>query len=593
MKKLLLGLLLVPMLLGAQIVTPKLGLTLPPRGATNWDQTINTNFTILDTTVGILQTPFQGTWNSGVTYAKGQQVNFNGNLYYSLANFNINNQPNSSPLQWVQVTGSSGFTTSLCLGPNANTADTCVWRDSTLGAGFFDFGSSTPNDTSGSLRGARFLGGAGSAAAPSLSFSGATGNGFFWPGGGSTGLAVNGNQVFNFGANLQQDGTAGTYCFTNGNPFSIACDTGLTRISSGVLGVGSGVKGNAGGSLVTLNSQTGGSTSLIPNAGYTVSGSGLSGSVNQISFENNYTLPSSATGNSSGFASQPLTAAASFTSANYYHFIALDMNKGSGSTLTNQYGFYVMPLAAGTNNFGFFNAGAAPNNLGSGITTMGALQLNSAAPNGHILVGNATSYVDSTSMPVADIAPGTNGQCVITSGGASVWGACSGNSSDTILTGAASSSTVNTASTSVQNFSNTFTPSGTQLPNTTGSKFRLTSYGTYSQNTAATTIEFWLVTGGSTSALGVGPITLNTVLGHVFTWFYTLECTNTASATYSCVAKIEITDNTASPQVSSFLVQFGSGVAYSRNSLGIGVQFSTSSTSNTATQNEFQVHQLN
>ena len=102
MKKFLLALMLSTAVVAvSQTFTPNLQLQLPPHGAPNWDAAMNGNFNILDTNIGILQSPFKGTWNNAVTYFKGQQVVFGGGLYISNVSGNLNNQPDISPVQWT------------------------------------------------------------------------------------------------------------------------------------------------------------------------------------------------------------------------------------------------------------------------------------------------------------------------------------------------------------------------------------------------------------------------------------------------------------------------------------------------------------
>ncbi|HEY6351981.1 MAG TPA: hypothetical protein VI636_21510 [Candidatus Angelobacter sp.] len=109
----------------------------------------------------------------------------------------------------------------------------------------------------------------GSASAPSYSFANQTGTGFFHPGGGSTGVAVTGVQRFNFGFNLQQDGSVGSYCFVNGNPFSGTCDVGISRDSAGVMDVGSGLTvGDTSGAIQARRFNALGS----PSAGFFANG---------------------------------------------------------------------------------------------------------------------------------------------------------------------------------------------------------------------------------------------------------------------------------------------------------------------------------
>jgi hypothetical protein len=97
----------------AQVTTPNLSLQLPPRGTANYDVILNNNFATIDTAIGILQAPYQGAWNTAVTYSKGQQVTYLGNLYISLINSNSGNTPASSPVSWGLVFSASGTVTSV------------------------------------------------------------------------------------------------------------------------------------------------------------------------------------------------------------------------------------------------------------------------------------------------------------------------------------------------------------------------------------------------------------------------------------------------------------------------------------------------
>jgi len=318
----------------AQITTPNIGLILPPHGATNWDTQANGNFSTLDTVIGILQTPFQGAWNSAVIYSKGQQVLFGGNLYYSLANFNINNTPNASPLQWVQVTG--GTTGSiLCMG-NGVVCDTGISRDSILGAGFFDFGNGTQNDVSGTIRAASLQGvfqpfnsttavfnttgpiissSCGGSVYPLIECgnllyfsrqSGATRDHVFFIGNPAV-------PVFKMDRTNKFVGISSTVMgFTPSNDLSVAPDTAVSRLGVGIMGTGNGTQGDV----------------------------------------------------------------------------------------------------SGTHKAAIFDAG-------TGWRVAGA------APSAHYLRGNGTNYVDGT-VQVTDIPPGTNSQCLITSGGVAAWGGCNG-----------------------------------------------------------------------------------------------------------------------------------------------------------------------
>ena len=86
----------------------------------------------------------------------------------------------------------------------------------------------------------------------------------------------------------------------------------------------------------------------------------LTGSVNGYSIQNFYTAQSDVTSNLIGFSSAANTAAASFTLTAIQHFQANQGTIGSGSTVTNQYGFLAnSTLTGATNNYGFYGAIAA------------------------------------------------------------------------------------------------------------------------------------------------------------------------------------------------------------------------------------------
>jgi hypothetical protein len=74
-------------------------------------------------------------------------------------------------------------------------------------------------------------------------------------------------------------------------------------------------------------------------------------------------IPSAITSNARGFYSSVSTQAASFTLTNYIHYEAEQVSLGSGSALTNQYGFLVnSALTSATNNYGFYSNIASGSN---------------------------------------------------------------------------------------------------------------------------------------------------------------------------------------------------------------------------------------
>lgn len=108
MKRILALLPLAASLLFAQ-QTPNLKLNIPPTGTANWGPSINYNFTTLDSVIGGLQSAYQGAWVSTTIYAKGQIVTFGTSAYMSLADGNINQEPDTSPTKWGLLSSSGTF----------------------------------------------------------------------------------------------------------------------------------------------------------------------------------------------------------------------------------------------------------------------------------------------------------------------------------------------------------------------------------------------------------------------------------------------------------------------------------------------------
>ena len=89
--------------------TPYLSLNIPPTGFPSWGSDVNQNFVTLDSAVGALQNSYQGTWLPAVVYAHGQIVIWQGLVYISLADGNVNRQPDLSADVW----GPMGAATSI------------------------------------------------------------------------------------------------------------------------------------------------------------------------------------------------------------------------------------------------------------------------------------------------------------------------------------------------------------------------------------------------------------------------------------------------------------------------------------------------
>lgn len=113
-------------------------------------------------------------------------------------------------------------------------------------------------------------------------------------------------------------------------------------------------------------------------------GTGVGGT-SQYAVSTSYVGSIAATNAIVGFFSQPQSAAAAFTAGSVYGFYAAPIAKGAGSTITNAIGINVADQTVGTNNYGFFsnvsagaskwgfyNAGNANNQMGTGTTYFGA-----------------------------------------------------------------------------------------------------------------------------------------------------------------------------------------------------------------------------
>jgi hypothetical protein len=117
-KKLILLWLLLPLAAHGQVTyTPNLQLAQPVYGYPGWDTLINNNFSILDSTILTIQQAYQGLWQVGQTYAKGQTVTDSaGGYYVSLINQNVGNVPATSPASWSLIMSGGGTVRSFSAG---------------------------------------------------------------------------------------------------------------------------------------------------------------------------------------------------------------------------------------------------------------------------------------------------------------------------------------------------------------------------------------------------------------------------------------------------------------------------------------------
>jgi hypothetical protein len=167
-----------------------------------------------------------------------------------------------------------------------------------------------------------------------------------------------------------------TYLTTTSSPTITSAATYNVSSSSSALNVTQSGAGNAltvtqtgaGNSFVVEDSTSPDSTPFVvdgsgnlgvgqvPTAGQTVViNKPYTGSTTVVGLTNSGTIQSDVTTSASYNTSTLSTAASSFTLPNAYLYRATQGTIGAGSTVTNQYGFYVdSSLAGATNNYGFY-----------------------------------------------------------------------------------------------------------------------------------------------------------------------------------------------------------------------------------------------
>jgi hypothetical protein len=134
--------------------------------------------------------------------------------------------------------------------------------------------------------------------------------------------------------------------------------------ASGSVGIWTNRSGTKGYNIFFDNSGNvgiGGTASAFSRCN--VLGTLPTSSNTSIGFSSTGTTPSGSTTNSFQFYSVASTQAASFTLASLYHYFAQQGTIGSGSAVTNQYGYFVdSSLTGATNNYGFFSNIASGSN---------------------------------------------------------------------------------------------------------------------------------------------------------------------------------------------------------------------------------------
>ena len=191
------------------------------------------------------------------------------------------------------------------------------------------------------------------------------------------------------------------------NNMSIGATTASTGAFTTLSATGNVTLGDATTDTVTVNGYMGVGGAASPSIGVRIQNTALT-STSQDGIQSAPVGTSAATTQVRAFSAQPSTAAAAFTCASVYGFRALNAVLGAGSTITNQYGFYVDDQTQGTNNYGItslvssgtnkwniYASGTANNyfagNVGIGTATVPSVKLEVAGTASTTLVKNTTT----------------------------------------------------------------------------------------------------------------------------------------------------------------------------------------------------------
>lgn len=211
----------------------------------------------------------------------------------------------------------------------------------------------------------------------------------------------------------------------------------------------------------------------------------------------------------------------------------------------------------------------------------------SSAPTINNITLTGTVTAPSGSIATADITPGSNGQCLITSGGVSTFGSCSGTAGEQALNINTSTVTVNAATTGAQNLQSYTTTAG--VFNGLKHTFRVTGFGVATPSSNATTETFNTTFGGQTIGASIVVVTGST---STFSWKSETTCYVTATgATGSALCETEglVAGTPYGPTIQTFSSNIDFTAA---NTFQQTVTFSTSSASNIGTENALLVEQI-
>ena len=192
-----------------------------------------------------------------------------------------------------------------------------------------------------------------------------------------------------------QNGNEGMRLTSTGLGIGTSSPTNTLSVNGNANITGNTTLGDASTDTVTVNGYmgVGGAASNAARA-INIESTSLTGGT-QRGLHSNITGSSAATSAVIGVSSFPKTAAASFTVADVMALQAGTVDKGAGSTITNQHGLYVSDQTQGTNNYGITS-------LVSSGTNKWNIYASGTAANyfaGDVLVGTTTGRVGNSITP--------------------------------------------------------------------------------------------------------------------------------------------------------------------------------------------------
>lgn len=210
------------------------------------------------------------------------------------------------------------------------------------------------------------------------------------------------------------------------------------------------------------------------------------------------------------------------------------------------------------------------------------------------ITGSPSSTIGALAVPVINIQPGANTQCINTSGGVATWGSCAGTVGVQALSINTSPVTVNANTSSAQTLQTFATAPG--LLNTLGRTLRFKGYGTLIPVNTTVRVPVWFALTAFGSGYGGATIPIGT--SDTYHWVAEMFCTTT---TTGVTGALQVQINFRAHGLING-AEFGN--SYTNTLAGIDltaavgfqgmVQFiGTASTSNSCTQNFTSVEQLN